>query len=299
MNKDVFTTDIIFQWQKHYQKKDVEKSMLSCNEDKVIRPYFLKYLPKRGVILEAGCGFGHWINYLNKLGYNLMGVEIVRECVEKCKKLFPEINIEQGDVRDLKYPDNYFSGYISIGVLEHFIEGPEKAISEVKRVLVKNGIAIFTVPSFNVFLKIFYPIRKFFIEIFRYNNLLRIIVGKHTISKKDVVQFKLKEKEIKTNLRKEFWPIVGVIEDSGPVFIEYKYKKNQLDKFLRNEKFEILESVSIKHPMIFRDIFGGIVFRNEERLEFNIVGKIIYKLTDILGVDFFSYVYLVVARVKK
>ncbi|MCX7641254.1 MAG: class I SAM-dependent methyltransferase [Elusimicrobiales bacterium] len=295
MNEELFTSDIISQWKSYYRDKDIKEIFKSCCKDDVIRPYFLEYLPNEGKILEAGCGFGHWVYYLNSLGYKAVGVEIVPECVAIAKKFFPNIPIEVGDIRNLRFPDNYFDGYISIGVLEHLIEGPEQAIAEAKRVLKNNSIAIFIVPSFNYFMMIYYPIRKIFVEILRYNNFLRKITGRKSINKE---KSKFKYYEILKSLRKEFWPIIGVNDTGELVFIEYKYKKGILEKLLQQQNFEIIKSVSIFHPLVCKDIFGDFLFI-KGTLSFNFYGKLLRSMFRLLGDNFFCYMFLVIARLKK
>ena len=45
--------------------------------------------------------------------------------VELIKKRYPKLNVKAGDVRNLSVKDGYYSGYISLGVVEHFQIGPE------------------------------------------------------------------------------------------------------------------------------------------------------------------------------
>ena len=47
----------------------------------------------------------------------------------------------------LPYEDSSISGYLSFGVIEHFIEGPHEALAEAFRVLRPGGIAIITTPG--------------------------------------------------------------------------------------------------------------------------------------------------------
>lgn len=296
-------TDIIYQWQKHHSGQDIRKIVEDCNKDIVCLPYFLKYLPKEGFVLEAGCGLGQWVIYLGRLGYNMVGVEIVPYCVETCKKYFPDTDIRIADVRNLPFPDNYFSGYISIGVAEHMIEGPETTFREMKRVLKPGGIAIITVPSYNYFLRFWYPVRKLFVKTFRYNKLIRKILRKPLLSNNKQVYYK-KLSEIEKQIRKEFWSILGIDTVRGPMFIEYKYKKNQIDSILKLFNFEIIESVPACHPYIFSDTFGKMFFKKwavEKNVipQLNFVGKIIHWGFRHFGPHFFNYLYLYVVRVKK
>ena len=38
-----------------------------------LRPWILKYVPRYGKVIEAGCGSGRWVFYLSRLGINIEG----------------------------------------------------------------------------------------------------------------------------------------------------------------------------------------------------------------------------------
>lgn len=113
------------------------------------RNNFLKYLPKEGLIIEAGCGTGHLAFTLQTLNYNIDGVEWAEKTVETVKNIDPTIPIRTGDVCNLDAPDEYYAAYISIGVVEHEQQGPQVFLEEAYRVLTPGGIMIITVPFFN------------------------------------------------------------------------------------------------------------------------------------------------------
>lgn len=303
MKTEHFTEEIVYQWQKTWSEKKLAELIAACGGDYVL-PYFLKYLPKQGKILECGCGLGQWVIYLSRLGYQMAGLEIVPDCVQTCKKIFPEADVRVGDVRRMPFPENFFSGYISLGVVEHMIEGPESTLQELRRVLKPGGVAILTVPAFNYFMRAWYPIRKLLVDLVRYNRWVRKILGKSECSG-EIRNFQEKLQEIRKQLRPDFWPIIGTDPVLGPLFIEYKCKKDQIREMLEPLDLEILESVPLWHPYIFRDIFGDSFFKkNKQNLssntpQLNLLGRWLREFFVRVSPHCFNYVYLYVVRSKK
>lgn len=111
---------------------------------------FVKYLPKAGKIIEAGCGLGYYVLALERRGYKIEGVEWSRKAVDLIKQRYPKLKVKTGDVRKLTVKDGYYSGYISLGVVEHFQSGPEDYLREVNRILRPGGVAFISVPHFNL-----------------------------------------------------------------------------------------------------------------------------------------------------
>ena len=109
----------------------------------------LPYLPRKGRILEAGCGRSQVVLSLRARGYDCEGVEQSAETVERVKGILPDLPISHGDVTDLPVPDAHYRAYISIGVIEHRKAGPEPFLSEARRVLEPGGVAAISVPCFN------------------------------------------------------------------------------------------------------------------------------------------------------
>ena len=114
-----------------------------------IEPVFRKYLPKPGRILEAGCGLGRWVFYLKGLGYDVSGIEYSQTAIAAVRSFDPAAPIAFGDVKKLDFPDGHFQAMISLGVVEHFEEGPQQAIREAARVVAKGGILLISVPTIN------------------------------------------------------------------------------------------------------------------------------------------------------
>lgn len=113
-----------------------------------------KYLPKRSKILEGGCGRGDKVYALWVAGYDAYGIDFAKETVNKINEAVPELNVKFGDLRHLDFPDCFFDGYWSIGVIEHFFDGYMTIAEEMYRVLRKGGYLFLTVPTMSVLRKI-------------------------------------------------------------------------------------------------------------------------------------------------
>ena len=110
---------------------------------------FTHYLPRDLPVLEAGCGQGQLVMALNSRGYLVEGVDYAAQTIGVLNEVAPELNTRVGDVYNLDVPDGTYGGYISIGIFEHNPEGPQKGLSEVRRVLNPRGVALISVPYLN------------------------------------------------------------------------------------------------------------------------------------------------------
>lgn len=142
-------------WDAHWDKNTIEKLY-----PKKISPFDYvintskKYLPKNSLILEGGCGTGQQVFKLQKSGFNAIGIDFAEKTVETVKKAKPELDIRLDDVRNLDFADNYFDGYWSFGVIEHFYKGYEEIIKEMYRVLKPGGYLFITFPHMSSLRKI-------------------------------------------------------------------------------------------------------------------------------------------------
>ena len=112
-----------------------------------LRHAFLKHLPRKGLILEAGCGNGQYVAALRSRGYDCIGVDFAKQTIDMIKKTLPDLPVQVGDVCKLNLRDESLAGYISLGVAEHFKDGPSTVLKEAFRTLKKEGVLVLSVPQ--------------------------------------------------------------------------------------------------------------------------------------------------------
>ncbi len=130
-------------YQKHKSKNPLQKFLIKNFYKSLIcitKPI------KPDKILDVGCGEGFTLINLgrNKIGKIYEGIDLSGEAIRIGRRLYPSLNIKQGDIYNLEYDDNSFDLLVCTEVLEH-LEDPEKALRELKRVTRKY--IVFSVPN--------------------------------------------------------------------------------------------------------------------------------------------------------
>jgi len=128
-----------------------EANALSSDE---LGKVLLQVMSPQGLHLEAGCGAGYWVASLRHYGLMIEGIEYSPKLVDLVHSVNPQLPIRQGNALHIDCPDNQYDTYLSTGVVEHRIEGPEPFLFEAYRVLKPRGKILISVPYFG-------PIRRF------------------------------------------------------------------------------------------------------------------------------------------
>jgi SAM-dependent methyltransferase len=132
----------------YWNEQDVAALLGTCDWDGVF-PLVERYIPRGGNILEAGCGLARYVRYLKDRGWSPVGVEYFQSTVDQVHRIWPDLDVYQGDCRSMAVPDASYDGALSLGVVEHFTDGPQVALRELFRIIKPGGIAIITVPCLN------------------------------------------------------------------------------------------------------------------------------------------------------
>lgn len=110
-----------------------------------------RYLARGSRVLEGGCGRANKVKAMADAGFRAIGIDFAQQSVSQAKLEYPDIDIRLGDVRSLEFPDSFFDGYWSLGVIEHFWGGYGEILSEAARVLRSQGLLFLTAPWLSPF----------------------------------------------------------------------------------------------------------------------------------------------------
>jgi ubiquinone/menaquinone biosynthesis C-methylase UbiE len=93
-----------------------------------------------GPVLDAGCGPGHWTDFLHKQGVDVSGVDLVPEFVDSARRRFPDVSFRVASLRALDVADGSLAGLLAWYSLIH-LDPPElpRVLGELHRVLKPQG----------------------------------------------------------------------------------------------------------------------------------------------------------------
>lgn len=112
---------------------------------------FQKHVKSHFKVLDLGCGNGRLFEFLRPIDYT--GIDSSENLLKEAKKRYPDVSFVNGDMLEIPLKDNEFDMVFCIAALHHIPSKNlrKKAVSEIKRVLKKDGILILTI--WNLFQK--------------------------------------------------------------------------------------------------------------------------------------------------
>jgi SAM-dependent methyltransferase len=109
---------------------------------------FEAYLKPAMAILDLGVGGGRTTPYLSSIAARYVGVDYAAEMIARCRKKFPHLEFEVADAADLsRFPSSSFDAVVfAFNGMDYVIpdESRFRALQEISRVLVPDGILIFS-----------------------------------------------------------------------------------------------------------------------------------------------------------
>ncbi|MFH1779946.1 MAG: class I SAM-dependent methyltransferase [Candidatus Micrarchaeota archaeon] len=115
------------------------KSIKRIQERLTLRALDLLMLPLPARVLDAGCGNGFSARVMQKIGYDVVGVDASPEMLSRNK----DLNLVLGDfTKRMPFKASEFNGIVSISAFQWVSANSEKTLSaakEFRRLLKKNG----------------------------------------------------------------------------------------------------------------------------------------------------------------
>lgn len=96
-----------------------------------------------GLVLDVGCGPGHWTHFLHDTGAQVIGIDPVDRFIDSARRRYPEVAFRTGSAADLGEEDGSVAGVLAWYSLIH--TPPERlgaAISALARALRPGGTAL-------------------------------------------------------------------------------------------------------------------------------------------------------------
>lgn len=108
---------------------------------KEIIPFFQKYVKKNAKVCDLGCGDGYGSYKLTQAGYEVTGVDVSEEMLEKAAAVNAggSAKFLKGDMENVPVKNRQFDAVLAINSLE-WTESPLNVLNEMKRILKDDGI---------------------------------------------------------------------------------------------------------------------------------------------------------------
>lgn len=117
---------------------------LRDDEERILQEFF-PTPPAR--VLDLGCGNGRTTVPLARRGYEVVGIEYSPSLVELAKQHRPDIDVQHGDARQLKFADESFDvAFFSWNGMDymHPVSDRLRVLTEVRRVVKSGGLYVFS-----------------------------------------------------------------------------------------------------------------------------------------------------------
>jgi ubiquinone/menaquinone biosynthesis C-methylase UbiE len=128
---------------------DADKFASNTNRLALMLTFITNLEKKPQEILDIGCGTGHLANEIKKIypSANITGIDISKKAITIGKKKYKQITLLQGDAeKNLPFASVHFDLVISGEHIEH-LQDPDTYLSEINRVMKKDGILLLTTPN--------------------------------------------------------------------------------------------------------------------------------------------------------
>jgi SAM-dependent methyltransferase len=129
-----------------------ERDFVGAYASRALRPpeatLLLRYADElSGRVLELGCGAGRITGYLGARGGTVLGVDISPAMIDHCRRRYPHLGFQVGDLADLSALPNgsrdvVIAEFNVLGVLDDLER--RRVLGDLRRILADGGLLIFS-----------------------------------------------------------------------------------------------------------------------------------------------------------
>lgn len=137
-------------WEREWEAVDLGGALRSHLErpDPTMR-LLASIVPPSGVVVEVGSGASTHLAALRSDRRTLVGIDRAGRALRASGRVWPDLLLVDGDIRQMPFRDQSVDCVISLGVVEHIEAGPAAALAEHRRILAPDGLALIAVPYVN------------------------------------------------------------------------------------------------------------------------------------------------------
>jgi len=108
--------------------------------------FSVMYLPAHpsGRLLDYGCGSGVVAESLKRRGWTVKGIDMDADAVSNARR--KGLDVDQGTLEGMHYPDSYFDAIVMSHVIEH-VHDPVRLVQECRRILAPGGRLALVTPN--------------------------------------------------------------------------------------------------------------------------------------------------------
>lgn len=207
--------------------------VLSGKNDRFVSSVTKFFIPRPSdkKVIDAGCGKGQYVYSLKSRGYEAYGIDFAPKIVGAINRALPELKVQVGDVRRMPFPEAFFEGYWSLGVIEHFYDGYEPILQEMARVIKPGGFLFITFPYMS-------PLRRLKLLLGQYPKL-----ENHEREPSGFYQFALNHRKVRQDILRHGYKSLIAIPLDG-----FNGLKNEVDSQVITNAFHFLQKT--KNPFL-------------------------------------------------